>query len=61
VVTTRAAAVVTVTATVGIMVMTTIGTGWTADGTTNVGGQDYHVYTAGQATLLVDTDITANV
>lgn len=37
------------------------GTGWTAGGTTNVGGQDYQIYTAHQATLLVDTDVTATV
>ena len=36
-----------------------IGAGWTAGGTTSVGSQDYQIYTAGQATLLVDTDITA--
>ena len=36
-----------------------VGTGWTAGSTTSVGSQDYQVYTAVQATLLVDTDITA--
>jgi hypothetical protein len=35
-----------------------IGAGWTAGGTTSVGSQDYQVYTAGQATLLVAQDIT---
>jgi hypothetical protein len=44
------------------------GTGWTTaatggsngDGTSTIDGQTYQIYTAGQATLLVDTDITAN-
>ncbi len=34
------------------------GAGWTAGGTTVVGSDTYQVYTAGQATLLVDTDIS---
>jgi hypothetical protein len=37
----------------------TIGAGWAAGGTTNVGGQTYQIYTAGAATLKVDTDIAA--
>jgi hypothetical protein len=44
------------------------GTGWTTaasggsngDGTSTIDGQTYQIYTAGQATLLIDTDITAN-
>jgi Ca2+-binding RTX toxin-like protein len=44
------------------------GAGWTTaasggsngDGTSTIDGQTYQVYTAGQATLLIDTDITAN-
>jgi len=33
------------------------GAGWTAGAVVTVAGQDYQTYTAGQATLLVDTDI----
>jgi Ca2+-binding RTX toxin-like protein len=44
------------------------GAGWTTagsggsngDGTSTIDGQTYQIYTAGQATLLIDTDITAN-
>jgi hypothetical protein len=44
------------------------GAGWTTaatggsngDGTSTINGQTYQIYTAGQATLLIDTDITAN-
>jgi hypothetical protein len=44
------------------------GSGWTTaasggsngDGTSTIDGQTYQIYTAGQATLLIDTDITAN-
>jgi hypothetical protein len=44
------------------------GAGWTTaasggtngDGTSTIGGQTYQIYTAGQATLLIDTDIAAN-
>jgi hypothetical protein len=44
------------------------GAGWTAaasggsngDGTSTIDGQTYQIYNAGQATLLIDTDITAN-
>jgi hypothetical protein len=43
------------------------GAGWTTaatggtngDGTSTINGQTYQIYTAGQATLLIDTDITA--
>jgi Ca2+-binding RTX toxin-like protein len=35
------------------------GAGWTAGAVVTVAGQDYQTYTAGQATLLVDTDIAA--
>ena len=34
-----------------------IGAGWTAGGTTDIAGQTYQIYTAGAATLKVDTDI----
>ena len=34
------------------------GGGWTAGAVVTVAGQDYQTYTAGQATLLVDTDVT---
>jgi Ca2+-binding RTX toxin-like protein len=37
------------------------GAGWTAGTVVNIGGQDYQAYTAGQATLLVDTDIATTV
>lgn len=37
------------------------GAGWTTGGTTVIGAETYQVYTAGQATLLVDTDITPAV
>lgn len=33
------------------------GAGWTAGAVVSIGGQDYQTYTAGQATLLVDTDV----
>jgi hypothetical protein len=44
------------------------GSGWTTaatggsngDGTSTIDGQTYQIYTAGQATLLIDTEITAN-
>jgi hypothetical protein len=44
------------------------GAGWTTaasggnngDGTSTIDGETYQIYTAGQATLLIDTDITAN-
>jgi hypothetical protein len=44
------------------------GAGWTTaatggsngNGTSTIDGQTYQIYTAGQATLLIDTDITAN-
>jgi hypothetical protein len=44
------------------------GAGWTTaasggsngDGTSTIDGQTYQIYAAGQATLLIDTDITAN-
>jgi hypothetical protein len=44
------------------------GVGWTTaatggsngNGTSTIDGQTYQIYTAGQATLLIDTDITAN-
>ena len=43
------------------------GAGWTqatsggtnGDGTSTIGGHSYEIYTAGQATLMVDTDINA--
>jgi len=35
------------------------GAGWTAGAVVIVAGQDYQTYTAGQATLLVDTDVSA--
>ena len=43
------------------------GSGWTTaasggsngDGTSTIDGQTYQIYTAGQATLLIDTDIAA--
>ena len=40
--------------------VTSIGQGWTLDvgGPVDIGGQDYALYTAGAARLLVDTDIT---
>jgi hypothetical protein len=34
--------------------------GSNGDGTSTIDGQTYQIYTAGQATLLIDTDITAN-
>ena len=34
--------------------------GTNGDGTSTIDGQTYQIYTAGQATLLIDTDITAN-
>ena len=45
------------------------GAGWTAaaiggsngNGTSTIDGQTYQIYNGGQATLLVDTDITANI
>ena len=45
------------------------GAGWSAaasggtngDGTSTIDGQTYQIYTGGQATLLVDTDVTATV
>ena len=34
------------------------GAGWSAVAVVSIGGQDYQTYTAGKATLLVDTDVT---
>jgi hypothetical protein len=35
--------------------------GSNGDGTSTIDGQTYHIYTAGQATLLIDTDITESI
>jgi hypothetical protein len=37
------------------------GSGWTAGAVVTVAGQDHQTYTAGRATLLVDTDIATVV